>query len=80
MVQKASKAASGLCQWVRAMEAYDRVAKVRLVLGLRWLPHTMAVCHITSVQLPLCLDVLVQSLCPCCAVSLSTPPLLCTTA
>ena len=28
MVQKASKAAYGLCCWVRAMEAYDRVAKV----------------------------------------------------
>ncbi|GFH25705.1 dynein heavy chain 3, axonemal, partial [Haematococcus lacustris] len=28
LVQKASKAAFGLCQWARAMEAYDRVAKV----------------------------------------------------
>jgi dynein heavy chain len=28
VVQKASKAAYGLCQWARAMEAYDRVAKV----------------------------------------------------
>lgn len=27
-VKKASKAAFGLCSWVRAMEAYDRVAKV----------------------------------------------------
>ena len=27
-VKKAAKAAYGLCQWVRAMEAYDRVAKV----------------------------------------------------
>ena len=27
-VKKASKAAYGLCCWVRAMEAYDRVAKV----------------------------------------------------
>ena len=27
-VKKASVAAMGLCQWVRAMEAYDRVAKV----------------------------------------------------
>ena len=27
-VAKASSAASGLCSWVRAMEAYDRVAKV----------------------------------------------------
>jgi dynein heavy chain len=29
-VKKASKAAYGLCCWVRAMEAYDRVAKVRV--------------------------------------------------
>jgi dynein heavy chain, axonemal len=28
IVKKASVAAMGLCQWVRAMEAYDRVAKV----------------------------------------------------
>ena len=28
VVKKASKAAYGLCSWVRAMEAYDRVAKV----------------------------------------------------
>ncbi|BBM97612.1 dynein axonemal heavy chain [Marchantia polymorpha subsp. ruderalis] len=28
VVQKASKAAYGLCCWVRAMESYDRVAKV----------------------------------------------------
>ena len=28
VVGKASKAAKGLCQWVRAMEVYDRVAKV----------------------------------------------------
>ncbi|KAL2653371.1 hypothetical protein R1flu_021499 [Riccia fluitans] len=28
VVQKASKAAFGLCCWIRAMEAYDRVAKV----------------------------------------------------
>lgn len=28
LVKKASKAAYGLCCWVRAMEAYDRVAKV----------------------------------------------------
>ncbi|KAL3685151.1 hypothetical protein R1sor_003173 [Riccia sorocarpa] len=28
VVQKASKAAFGLCSWIRAMEAYDRVAKV----------------------------------------------------
>lgn len=28
VVKKASKAAFGLCSWVRAMEAYDRVAKV----------------------------------------------------
>jgi dynein heavy chain len=28
-VAKASGAAEGLCSWVRAMEAYDRVAKVR---------------------------------------------------
>ena len=27
-VKKASVAAFGLCKWVRAMEAYDRVAKV----------------------------------------------------
>ena len=27
-VKKASVAAMGLCKWVRAMEAYDRVAKV----------------------------------------------------
>ena len=27
-VAKASSAAEGLCSWVRAMEAYDRVAKV----------------------------------------------------
>ena len=27
-VKKASVAAHGLCKWVRAMEAYDRVAKV----------------------------------------------------
>ena len=25
-----SKAAYGLCSWVRSMEAYDRVAKVRV--------------------------------------------------
>ncbi|KAG1667277.1 hypothetical protein FOA52_012566 [Chlamydomonas sp. UWO 241] len=29
LVKKASKAAYGLCCWVRAMEAYDRVAKAR---------------------------------------------------
>lgn len=29
VVKKASAAAYGLCCWVRAMEAYDRVAKVR---------------------------------------------------
>jgi dynein heavy chain len=34
VVQKASKAAYGLCQWARAMEAYDRVAKVGLGLRL----------------------------------------------
>lgn len=28
-VAKASSAAEGLCKWVRAMEVYDRVAKVR---------------------------------------------------
>ena len=28
LIGKASKAAKGLCQWVRAMEVYDRVAKV----------------------------------------------------
>jgi len=28
VVKKASKAAYGLCCWVRAMESYDRVAKV----------------------------------------------------
>lgn len=28
VVKKASAAAYGLCSWVRAMEAYDRVAKV----------------------------------------------------
>jgi len=28
VVKKASKAAFGLCCWVRAMESYDRVAKV----------------------------------------------------
>jgi dynein heavy chain len=28
VIKKASKAAYGLCCWVRAMEAYDRVAKV----------------------------------------------------
>lgn len=27
-VAKASSAAEGLCRWVRAMEVYDRVAKV----------------------------------------------------
>jgi dynein heavy chain, axonemal len=27
-VKKASKAAAGLCSWVRAIEAYDRVAKI----------------------------------------------------
>jgi hypothetical protein len=27
-IQKASLAATGICKWVRAMEAYDRVAKV----------------------------------------------------
>jgi dynein heavy chain len=27
-VAKASSAAEGLCKWVRAMEVYDRVAKV----------------------------------------------------
>jgi len=30
VVKKASKAAYGLCCWVRAMESYDRVAKVVL--------------------------------------------------
>ena len=29
VIKKVSKAAYGLCCWVRAMEAYDRVAKAR---------------------------------------------------
>ena len=28
-VRTASSAAEGLCKWIRAMEVYDRVAKVR---------------------------------------------------
>ena len=28
VIEKVSKAATGLCKWVRAMEIYDRVAKV----------------------------------------------------
>ena len=28
MIKSASTACEGLCQWVRAMEVYDRVAKV----------------------------------------------------
>ena len=28
VIEKQSKAATGLCKWVRAMEVYDRVAKV----------------------------------------------------
>ena len=31
-VRKASKAAFGLCSWVRAMEAYDRLEGVALVV------------------------------------------------
>lgn len=31
VVKKASKAAYGLCCWVRAMESYDRVAKVHQI-------------------------------------------------
>ena len=30
VIQKVSTACEGLCKWVRAMEVYDRVAKVRL--------------------------------------------------
>lgn len=33
-VAKASSAAEGLCKWITAMEVYDRVAKVCLVLIL----------------------------------------------
>lgn len=33
-VAKASSAAEGLCKWITAMEVYDRVAKVGLVLIL----------------------------------------------
>ncbi len=29
VVAKASSAAEGLCKWIKAMEMYDRVAKVR---------------------------------------------------
>ena len=30
VVKNASTACEGLCKWVRAMEVYERVAKVRL--------------------------------------------------
>lgn len=29
IVAKASSAAEGLCKWIKAMEVYDRVAKVQ---------------------------------------------------
>lgn len=31
IVAKASSAAEGLCKWIKAMEVYDRVAKVQCV-------------------------------------------------
>ena len=34
-IKSVSTAAHGLCSWVRAMEAYNRVIKVRLGVGLR---------------------------------------------
>jgi dynein heavy chain len=30
VVKKASKAAFGLCCWIRAMESYDKVAQVQI--------------------------------------------------
>lgn len=33
-VRTASSAAEGLCRWVKAMEIYDRVAKVRVYGGI----------------------------------------------
>ena len=35
VVAKASSAAEGLCKWVKAMESYDRVAKVGQLQGRR---------------------------------------------
>lgn len=32
IVAKASSAAEGLCKWIKAMEVYDRVAKVQCFL------------------------------------------------
>lgn len=35
VVKNASTACEGLCKWVRAMEVYERVAKVRLYTTLQ---------------------------------------------
>ena len=35
IVAKASSAAEGLCKWIKAMELYDRVAKVRCDMTCR---------------------------------------------
>lgn len=40
-VAKASSAAEGLCKWIKAMEVYDRMAKVQtrpVNTETRWLP------------------------------------------
>ena len=43
-VRTASSAAEGLCKWIRAMEVYDRVAKVKCVsLQYLWLQFDIQV-------------------------------------
>lgn len=37
VVAKASSAAEGLCKWIKAMEVYDRVAKVQCLWIFRLL-------------------------------------------
>ena len=44
VVRQASTACEGLCKWVRAMEVYDRVAKV----NLRILLHGFFLLNITK--------------------------------
>lgn len=42
-VKTASSAAEGLCKWVIALEIYDRVAKVQILLNLKIQRRSMTI-------------------------------------
>ena len=52
-VAKQSKAAQSLCMWCRAMEVYDRIAKVFLCCSLLFQLHRRA-CTVRAVSVCLC--------------------------